>query len=460
MISLTLTTLARVLGVASEVAAEATFSGVTIDSRKDCDGKLFVAIKGDNFDGHQFVDKAFDNGAVIALVESRQDCDIAQLVVEDCKLAMGRLANYWRHQCDPCVIALTGSNGKTTVKEMLHQVLSRQAPTLATHGNFNNDIGLPLTLFRLDPADKFAVIEMGANHRGEIARLAEIAEPDIVYVNNVAAAHLAGFGSIQGVIEAKGELYAYCRPEHKALFNGDEVASLYWQDHCAAGTRLSCALNKPADVSASWSESDVSLAIEISCNGDRQACGLAVIGEHNVRNALAAVSLALLAGVELAAAVTALEGFSGVKGRLQILSGPAHSHIIDDSYNANPESLEAGIKVLCSLPGAPWLALGDMAELGAQAVELHREAARSARHHGVERMFGLGEMSCTASAEFGATGSCHESIDDMAESILSQIHQDVNLLVKGSRSAGMERLVERLLQVNHVAGPSGDTNAV
>ena len=460
MISLTLTTLARVLGVDRGMAAEVTFDGVTIDSRSDCDNKLFVAIKGDNFDGHQFVDKAFANGAVIALVETRLDCDIAQLVVEDCKLAMGRLANFWRHECNPCVIALTGSNGKTTVKEMLHQLLSRQAPTLATRGNFNNDIGLPLTLFRLDPADKFAVVEMGANHRGEIARLAEIAEPDIVYVNNVAAAHLTGFGSIQGVIEAKGELYAYCGPEHKALFNADEVASQYWQDNCAAGTRLSCALSKPADVSASWSESDALLAIEISYDGDRKACRLAVIGEHNVRNALAAVSLGLLAGIDLAAAVNGLEGFSGVKGRLQILTGPAHSRIIDDSYNANPDSLEAGIKVLCSLPGSPWLALGDMAELGEQAAELHREAARSAQRQGVEKMFGLGEMSCTASAEFGATGSCHEDIDDMAETILSQIHQRVNLLVKGSRSAGMERLVERLLLAKPVTRPSGDTNAV
>ena len=460
MISLTLTTLARVLGVASDALAEITFSGVTIDSREDCDSKLFVAIKGDNFDGHKFVGTAFDNGAVIALVETRQDCDITQLVVEDCKLAMGQLANYWRRQCNPCVVALTGSNGKTTVKEMLHQVLAQQAPTLATGGNFNNDIGLPLTLFRLDPAHKFAVIEMGANHRGEIARLAEIAEPDIVYVNNVAAAHLAGFGSIRGVIEAKGELYAYCGPEQKALFNADEVASSYWQDHCPAGTRLSCGLNKSADVRASWSESDDALAIDISYAGDQHDCRLAVIGEHNVRNALAAVSLALLAGVDLAASVAGLEGFSGVKGRLQILPGPAHSRIIDDSYNANPDSLEAGIKVLCSLQGSPWLALGDMAELGPDAAELHREAARSAQHQGVEKMFGIGAMSSMASDEFGAAGCGFEDIDDMAEAILLQIHRDVNLLVKGSRSAGMERLVNRLMHANDEARPSGNTNAV
>ena len=229
MISLSLKSLAEVLGVADGGVVDATFRDVTIDSRTDCEGKLFVAIKGDNFDGHKFVETAFRNGAVVALVETRLDCGIAQLVVEDCKLAMGKLANYWRRYCDPCVIALTGSNGKTTVKEMLYQVLSRQAPTLATRGNFNNDIGLPLTLFRLEPTDKYAVIEMGANHRGEIAGLAEIAQPDVVYINNVAAAHLAGFGSIQGVIEAKGEIYAYCGPRQRALFNADEVASGYWR---------------------------------------------------------------------------------------------------------------------------------------------------------------------------------------------------------------------------------------
>ena len=460
MISLTLKALAEVLGVDAPSAAQQTFCGVTIDSRKDCTDKLFVAIKGDNFDGHQFVSTAFANGAVIALVETRLECDIAQLVVADCKLAMGQLANYWRHQCNPCVIALTGSNGKTTVKEMLHQVLAGQAATLATRGNFNNDIGLPLTLFELSPGDEFAVIEMGANHRGEIALLAQIAQPDIVYVNNVAAAHLAGFGSIQGVIEAKGELYAYCGPQQKALFNADEVASHYWQEHCDAGTRLSCALDKPANVDAHWSDSDQGLDIEFSYRSEARSCRLAVIGEHNVRNALAAVSLALLAGFDQNTAVNGLSGFSGVKGRLQILSGPDNCRIIDDSYNANPDSLEAGIKVLCSLQGAPWLALGDMAELGSAAADLHREAAKTAQRYGVEKLFGVGEMSCLASDEFGAEGTCYDTIEDMAGSILSQLSTDVNLLVKGSRSAGMERLVSMLTQAAQSANHCGDNNAV
>ena len=456
MISLSLPALAGILGAQADGLPGIDFSAVTIDSRQSCAGKLFVAIKGPNFDGHRFVDAAYRNGAVAALVEQRQQCDIGQIEVADCKQALAQLANHWRHFCDPCVVALTGSNGKTTVKEMLHQILGREASALATRGNLNNDIGVPLTLFELEQGHQFAIIEMGANHRGEIANLASIADPDIVYVNNVAAAHLAGFGDVQGVIEAKGELYAYCGPEQSALFNADEVASEYWQDICAAQTRLSCGIDQAADVAASWSLVNEALRVEFSYQGQARACVLGVLGEHNARNALAAVSLAILAGIEFEVAVANLEGFSGVKGRLQMLPGPARSRLIDDSYNANPDSLEAGIRVLCALQGSPWLALGDMGELGSEAVEMHREAGRFARELGVERFFGIGEMSRIASQEFGTSGYCFDCIEDMAEAILSQIHEGVNLLVKGSRAAGMERLVALLNQ----SANGGHANAV
>jgi UDP-N-acetylmuramoyl-tripeptide--D-alanyl-D-alanine ligase len=339
---------------------------------------------------------------------------------------------------------------------MLFQILARKSASLATRGNLNNDIGVPLTLFELEPSHDFAIIEMGANHRGEIAQLAEITEPDIVYVNNVAAAHLAGFGDVRGVMEAKGELYAYCTAEQRALFNADEVASEYWHGLCAAQTQISCGLDNEADVTATWSAVGEALQVEFNYQGQSHGCELAVIGEHNVRNAVAAVSLAILAGVDFAVAVANLAGFSAVKGRLQILRGPANCRLIDDSYNANPDSLEAGIKVLCSLPGSPWLALGDMAELGAEAVALHRQVAQTAARYGVEKLFSVGEMSCIASAEFGAAGYCYEDVEEMAKSILSQIHQGVNLLVKGSRAAGMERLVAILTQPPN----GGDAHAV
>ena len=456
MISLSLTALGGILGVDQTVLGQQSFTGVTIDSRKPCHGQLFVALAGANFDGHQFVDAAYRNGAVAALVEKPVDSEIIQLQVDDCIQAMGRLGNYWRRYCNPCVVALTGSNGKTTVKEMLTQILSSHASTHATRGNFNNDIGVPLTLFELAEEHDYAIIEMGANHRGEIAGLAAIAEPDIVYINNVAAAHLAGFGSIQGVIQAKGELYAYCAPEQSALFNVDEVASTYWRENCAAQTRLTCSLDGDADITASWKSRADGIEIEFKYGGEVHDAQLLVMGEHNARNALAAVGLAILAGVEFRHAVANLAGFSGVKGRLQLSTGPADSRLIDDSYNANPGSLVAGIKVLCSLEGSPWLALGDMGELGDDANEFHRQAGRNARELGVEKLFGVGEMSSLACEEFGDEGYSCANIDEMAEVILSQIHPSVNLLVKGSRAAGMERLIETLTH----AAKGGKANAV
>ena len=449
MISMALNALATELS-APAVDSDIEFHGVTIDSRKNCEGQLFIAIHGERFDGHDYVAAAYRSGAVAALVERKLECEIPQVVVADCKQAMIELARNWRRHCPARVIALTGSNGKTTVKEMLFHILHKQAPTHATQGNFNNDIGVPLTLFELSLEDRYAVIEMGANHRGEIARLAEIAEPDIVYVNNVAASHLAGFGSVQGVIETKGELYDYCEPGHIAVFNNDEVATTQWRGRCKAERQLSCALNAGADVTAQWQALEDGLELSVQYQGRSQSVSINVFGEHNARNALAAITMACAAGIDFERAVSNLAGFSGVSGRLQIVGGPHHSRIINDSYNANPGSLEAGIKVLCALQGEPWLALGDMGELGDEAELLHVQAAGKARHLGVKKFFGLGPLSCIASREFGEHGFCFDDVDDMAAAVLAQIHKDVNLLVKGSRSAGMEKLVEKLLDQHRV----------
>ena len=456
MINLSLTALGGLLGVDQTLLGEQSFTGVTIDSRNDCHGKLFVALAGTNVDGHEFVDAAYRNGAVAALVERPVNSEIVQLEVDDCVRAMAQLANYWRRYCNPCVIALTGSNGKTTVKEMLTRILASHASTHATRGNFNNDIGVPLTLFDLAEQHDYAIIEMGANHCGEIANLTRIAEPDIVYINNAAAAHLEGFGSLQGVVEAKGEIYAYCRPQHRALFNIDEAATGYWRGICAAETQLTCALDGEADVTARWRPCGDGIEIEFDYADDSRSARLAVMGEHNARNAVAAIGLALLAGVEFRHAVAYLEGFSGVSGRLQSSEGPAQSRLIDDSYNANPDSLVAGIKVLCSLDGSAWLALGDMGELGDEAAEFHRQAGRTARELGIEKLFAVGEMSCLAGEEFGEAARCCATIEEMADAILDGIHPGVNLLVKGSRAAGMERLVEILTH----AAKGGRANAV
>ena len=447
MIEMSLQALIELVADTSDPIPGKSFRGVTIDSRKDCSGRLFIAIRGDRLDGHDYVGSACRNGAVAALVEVESACEIPQIRVVDCRLAMARLANHWRHACQATVIALTGSNGKTTVREMLRQILTKQAPTHATQGNFNNDIGLPLTLFDVSVDDRYAIVELGANHPGEIASLAQIAEPDIAYVNNAAAAHLAGFGSLQGVIEAKGELYAYCQAHHRAVFNLDESASQYWDSICAAEHKISCALDCDADVGANWSDGQEGVSLEVSYGDKKQKSRLRVFGEHNARNALAAITIAIMAGADFEIAMKNLTGFSGVKGRLQILKGPHLSRVIDDTYNANPHSLEVAIKMLCAQKGSAWLALGDMAELGDDSEALHRQAARTARQLGVEKLFGIGPMSCNASQEFGDAGYCFAQISDMADSILGQIHQGVNLLVKGSRSAEMEKLVEVL--VNH-----------
>lgn len=453
MISLSLQQLANALNSdafaisegQSALQANLQLTGVTIDSRKDCSGQLFVAIKGERFDGHDYVMSAFTNGAVAALVESQHDCDIPQIVVPDCKQAMAQLANFWRHSCEATVIALTGSNGKTTVKEMLHQILQKEAFTHATRGNFNNDIGVPLTLFDLSKKDRFAIVEMGANHPGEIANLAGIAEPDIVYVNNVAAAHLTGFGSIQGVIDAKGELYAYCQPQHRALFNADEVASQQWQNNCRSEFTMRCGMNTSADLQGQYESTDEGLTLIVKYKGQSSQVSISVFGEHNARNALAAISIAVVSGVEFKTAVSNLTGFEPVKGRLQMVQGPNNSRLIDDSYNANPGSLEAGVKVLCSLKGEPWLALGDMGELGSDAELLHKKVAEVAKKQGVKKLFGIGPMSCVASEAFGDAGYCFDKVEDSATQIRTLIHKDVNLLIKGSRSAGMDQLVKSLL---------------
>jgi UDP-N-acetylmuramoyl-tripeptide--D-alanyl-D-alanine ligase len=455
MISLSLQQLASVFNVENCATDEGQpglrFKGVTIDSRNDCSGQLFVALKGDRFDGHDYVTSAFKNGAVVALVESQHDCDIPQIIVPDCMQAMAKLANFWRHSCNATVIALTGSNGKTTVKEMLHQILQKEVFTHATRGNFNNDIGVPLTLFDLSKEDRFAIVEMGANHPGEIANLADTAEPDIVYVNNVAAAHLTGFGSIQGVVDAKGELYAYCLPQHHALFNADEVASQQWQTNCAAEQTMSCGLNMSADVQGEWEPSEKGLSLSVKYKGQTHQIYIHVFGEHNARNALAAISVAVIAGIEFKTAVLNLAGFEPVKGRLQMMQGPNNSRLIDDSYNANPGSLEAGVKVLCSLTGEPWLALGDMGELGSDAELLHKKVAEVAKKLGVKKLFGIGPMSCVASDAFGDAGYCFDKVEDSATLIRALIHQDVNLLIKGSRSAGMDQLVKALVASDSLA---------
>lgn len=445
MISMGSHELLKLLDSQQHFDVDFSFEGVEIDSRNDCENSLFIAIKGDQFDGHDFVKAAADKGAVAALVESRLDVAIPQIVVKDCRKTLGLLANAWRKQLNPVVIAITGSNGKTTVKEMLGRILCSQFQCIQTHGNLNNDIGVPLTLFRLSPADRFAVIEMGANHGGEIRQLVNIAEPDVVYVNNARAAHVEGFGSLEAVIQAKGEMYQYSSPGAIAVFNGDEPATEQWTSICKAHQKISFSTRAAADVTASYEHTNKGLQVIISYMGQQEQCTLHMQGSHNAQNCLAAVTLALSCGLSLQQACKGLEGFTGVKGRLEFKHGMQGSLIIDDSYNANPDSLAAAVKVLCSFKGTPWLALGDMAELGADSQSLHHQAVQDSKNAGVQQLFAFGDKSCKASSVFAENGFCFDNHDDMAKFIGSRLNPDINLLIKGSRSAHMEKLVDRLV---------------
>lgn len=424
--------------------SEFYFNGVVIDSRKDCAGALFIAIQGENFNGHDFITAARDKGAAAVMVEHEVDVDIPQMIVEDCRQAMGRLANFWRHQMKAKIIAITGSNGKTTVKEMLGRILASELPTLMTQGNLNNDIGVPLTLFRLSPRHRYAVIEMGANHQHEIHNLLTIAEPDVVYVNNAQNAHVEGFGSRQGVIRAKGEMYLFSSADAVAVFNEDEDAVDYWKSIASSKQQLSFSLRQQSDVTGAFVQQAQTLHIEVNYEQQSADTEIQMQGLHSVQNAVAAITLAIACGFTLQQAAQGLGGFSGVAGRQKFINGVNKSRIIDDSYNANPGSLLAAVNVLCAQPGEAWLALGDMAELGDNAQQLHDQVLTLARDLGVSEFFALGKFSCEAAHLFGSRGYCFDSHEAMAEHLAGRLHNGITLLIKGSRSAGMEKLVAAL----------------
>jgi len=428
------------------IDSEFSILSVVIDSRLCTEGCLFVAIKGEHFDGHQFVKKAAELGANAVIVETVvADISIPQIVVNDTRQALAQLANFWRKEVNPLVIAITGSNGKTTVKEMLGRILSSQDRTLMTAGNFNNEIGVPLTLLQLSEQDRFAVIEMGANHLHEINQLVSIAEPDVVYVNNARAAHIEGFGSLQSVVQAKGEMYQYCKQHALAIFNIDEDSTSFWKSISATHNQLTFSTKNPADVTATSEPLSDGFKLMVEYQHQQFESILNVFGEHNVQNALAAITLAIGCGMTVQQACKSLNNFSAVKGRQQFISGLNDSVIIDDSYNANPDSLSAAVKVLCALDGTAWLALGDMAEMGGQSLQLHKQAARDAQQAGVEQLFALGEMSCIAAESFRENGFCFDQHGDMVEFLSTRLHKGINLLVKGSRSAGMDKVVEKLI---------------
>lgn len=424
-------------------------TGACIDTRALREGQLFFALGGTQRDGHEFVSQAAQSGAAAAVVERHlENVDLPQIVVSDVRLALGHLAAWWRAQLtDTRFIALTGSNGKTTVKEMLHQILKGVGSTCATQGNFNNDLGLPLTLLRVGRDHQFAVLEMGASQFGEIEYLTQLAKPDVALVNNAGPAHLEGFKDISGVARGKGEIYNGLGDGGVAIINADDMHADYWRSLCADKATVSFGLENSADVQGQWSSQTKTLNLQIG--GDRLDAGtalvkLALTGRHNARNAVAAAAVALAAGADLHAVEKGLAKSRPVAGRTVPMTARGGFYLIDDTYNANPASLMAGIDVALDMQRPVWLALGDLAELGDNSETVHAQLGEQIQQRGVVRLFTLGEHSKNSAQRFGEGAESFDAPEDLARHIESSATRDVVLLVKGSRSSRMERVVRLL----------------
>ena len=427
------------------------FRGVSTDTRTLRDGELFFALQGPNFDGRDYVGAAQERGAAGAVVTRKTRDHIAQIEVDDAKAALGRFGSAWRAQHKLTVVGVTGSNGKTTLKELIAACLSRQAPTLATHGNLNNDIGMPLMLARIEPEHRYAVLEMGANHAGEIAYLVSLANPDVVVITNAGAAHLEGFGSIEGVARAKGEILQNAQRPQVAVLNADDQYFDYWSTLVSDVRLLSFGFNKDADLRASDiapRATGTDFTLHIGC--DRTAVSLPLAGVHNVRNACAAAAVAHALGIARDEIRAGLESVSPVGGRLEPLRAVHGATLFDDSYNANPLSVVAAAEFLSALAGESWLVLGDMKELGDDAAELHREVGEAVRASGVSRLFAYGDLAANAAEGFGEHARWFASIDALVDELCDGLAADINVLVKGSRSMRMERVVDALREPEDV----------
>jgi UDP-N-acetylmuramoyl-tripeptide--D-alanyl-D-alanine ligase len=426
------------------------FYGISTDTRSIRDGELFFALQGPNFDGHDYVGKAKASGAAGAVVSTLVEDEIAQISVDDAKLALGRFAAAWRRSKEVRVVGITGSNGKTTLKELVAACLGSKAPTLATAGNLNNEIGMPLMLARIEDEHQYAVLEMGANHAGEIAYLASLAKPDVVVITNASAAHLEGFGSVEGVARAKGEILEIADRPNVAVLNADDEYYAYWKSLVEDIRSVCFGISASADVRAD--------NIEASATGSRfdlhlpnasVSVSLPLPGVHNVHNACAAAAVAFALDIDSERIRSALESIDPVQGRMQPLAGINGCTLFDDSYNANPLSALAAAEFVASLDGESWLVLADMKELGEGAEDLHREVGASARASGVDRLFALGDLSRHCVEGFGDGATWYSDIGTLLDDV-SKAGSSVNILVKGSRSMRMERVVDALRAVDSV----------
>ena len=425
---------------------------VAINTREDCAGRLFVALKGENFDAHDFLDKARAAGAAALLVERAVESDLPVIQVQSTHQALKDVAAWWRSQFAIPVLGITGSVGKTTVKEMLGAITAELGQGVVTHGNLNNEIGVPLTLMRLTAQDKYAVVEMGMNQAGEIGRLTAITRPTVAVVNNAAAAHLEGLGSVEGVAKAKGEIFSGLDSDGIAIINADDPFAGLWSDLVVDKRVITFGVTNPADVTATYQANEDRLDLKVSALGQSIELSLNSVGEHSVRNALAAIATAMAAGISSDSVVRGLENYQPVKGRLNpIKSGELV--VFDDTYNANPASMQAAIRVLSGYQGNV-LIVGDMAELGDACEHEHIALGQFAAQSKIDTVIACGQYAhlvCqgfieSASNKIGADNAlCFEDQATLLNHLQSNKLVGSAVLVKGSRSAKMEIVVEAIL---------------
>ncbi len=433
------------------VGADLPLSGVSTDTRAIAPGQLFVALRGERFDAHDFLAPAVASGATALLVadETKLPAGVSAVVVDDTRLALGRLAAAWRAEFSIPVIAVTGSNGKTTTKEMIAAILKAAFgdAVLATRGNFNNDIGLPLTLLGLNATHRAAVIEMGMNHPGEIAYLAPLGAPTVALVTNAQRAHLEGMGDLDEVAREKGSIFAGLQADGIAVINADDAYAEAWKAMAAPHAVRTFGVDHAADVFGKVRQHGLETALEVIAPEGEAAIRLSIPGRHNARNAMAAAAACLAAGLPLSAVLAGLEGFAGVKGRLQRRAGKNGAEILDDTYNANPDSVRAGIDVLAATIGRKLLVLGDMGEIGEASGQYHDEIGGYAKSQGVDRLYALGDAAQQAVRNFGEGARHYCNVDKLVAAVDKELGPETTVLVKGSRFMKMERVADALAAV-------------
>jgi len=437
--SVAVITAGRLLG------ADVAFASVSTDSRTIEKDALFVALSGPNFDGHEYVQAATERGAVAALVSRELNAALPQVLVTDVLQGLSEFSKAWRAQFSFPVIGVTGSNGKTTTKELIGSIMRQLGNVLVTRGNLNNHIGVPLTLLQLNASHHAAVIELGANHCGEIAALATLSAPNIGIVTNAGAAHLEGFGGMDGVATGKGELYLALPEYGVAIINADDQYAEQWRTHCNAKNLLSFGIDAAADFNAK------NIAIhrdhsqfELHTPHGSIPVHLQLAGKHNVRNAVGAAAAAYAAGASLEEIQSGLNSARAVGGRLQLKAAIHGASMIDDSYNANPSSMRAGIDAMQSLPGKHWLVMGEMLELGADTARLHADCGAYAKRAGVEKLFAIGALTQHAVNTFGDGAQWFASLEALITALSNSVDSSSVVLIKGSRGSRLERVATAL----------------